>query len=82
MKTTNRGAVKSIQASATGCDVVDAKLTTWENLPNEAYRGQCAQLKVGTLRALGFEQSDNALEALAVQLEALARKVRGMKGSK
>jgi hypothetical protein len=80
-KQLNRGTKKKIEASATGCEVLTATVTTWENLPTEPYRGQCAEVRVGTLKALGFEQADNALEALAVQLETAARKIRALKAA-
>ena len=80
MKTTPK---TKIEAFATGCVPATARISTWKNGPNEGPvgfgPGECASINVGRLTALGFEQTNNALEALATQLEAIAAKIRKAK---
>lgn len=79
MATTNRSKrspTVTVTAFSTGCEPITARVSAWENMPNEAHRGRCVSVNVGKIVALGFEQQDNALEALARQLEALAANIR------
>lgn len=72
--------INKLEASATGCEVLSASLQTWVNHPGEFNPGNAAKLTFSRgLTAMRFESSDNALEALALQLETLARKVRNLK---
>lgn len=72
--------INKLEASATGCEVLSASLQTWVNHPGEFNPGHAAKLTFSRgLTAMRFESSDNALEALALQLETLARKVRNLK---
>jgi hypothetical protein len=79
---TNKKTIATLAPSATGCDPAPCKLTTWQMgvmTPDGIKQRQWATVQVGTLIAGHFESGDNALEALALQLEDLARKIRKSK---
>jgi hypothetical protein len=84
MPTDKHGAsFHSLTACATGCEPLEARLTTWTNRSEEFNPGCAAQLRFQTTPvALRFGEPDGALEALAAQLEVMAAKVRALKGGR
>lgn len=69
----------------TGLKTQGGNVTTWENGPREAYTGHCATIQIAPatpIGAWGCASRNDALEAMAKQLDALAAEIRALKVAK
>jgi hypothetical protein len=76
---TNPSKKTVLAVCATGCEPATVRVVQWANLPGEVQPGEACDVRIDRLVALRFEKADNALEAVALQLEAMANQIRKLK---